>query len=578
MASRAARPLVASILPAAVGRAASPGLALVAALAAVLAGAPADAAADETSTTDKLRILYSSRFTFTDDGLPLITVEIMSGQREVHLSSPGGLAVLPDGDGGSATLVDGARTWTVRAEDVTAAEIREWTVVERLAPDDAAGATDAIATWHGRGFEPHPFEVGTLFAVDGEVIDTREVLIAIDPVAPGLGAARAKATALRHGVTTSVHRELVRRPRGTLVATSGGTTIRNPSVLWFRPRRADDTVGVADVPTSTGGSQLVTGVEDRRYWGAVYVALGSDGTLTAVNAVAEDKLLAGLVPAEIFADAPEAALDAQAIAARTELLEKIGQRNLTEPYLLCSTQQCQVYAGAGKEHPRTTAAVTRTRGVVVLRDGGGLADTRYSASAGGRTEDNDAIWGGAPDPSLRGRLDTKRTGDELSRTFATITDANIAAFLDAPADKFWSGSTTWGKRHFRWTVELTTPALSALVAKAYPGVGTVTGLAPVRRSPSGRIQAVRITGKRGEVVVEGDLVIRRLLGGLKSTLAVIEPRGPAAAPTSFAIRGAGFGHGVGMDQVGAIGMAAGGKDAAEILRNYYRGTHLHRIY
>lgn len=548
------------------------------ALATALALAPAAAAADETSTTDKLRILYSSRFTFTDDGLPLITVEIMSGQREVKLSAPAGLAVLPDGDGGSAAVVDGARTWVVRAEDVAPAEIREWTVVERLAPDDATGASDAIATWKERGYDAHPFEVGTLFAVDGEVIDTRETLIAIDPVGPGLGAARAQAIAVRHGVTTSVHRELVRRPRGTIVAHSGATTIRNPSVLWFRPLRAEDTVGVADVPTSTGGSQLVTGTEDRRYWGAVYVTLGADGTLTAVDAVAEDKLLAGLVPAEMFADAPDAALDAQAIAARTELLEKLGQRNLTEPYLLCSTQQCQVYAGAGKEHPRTTAAVTRTRGVVVLRDGGGLADTRYSASAGGRTEDNDAIWGGAPDPSLRGRLDVKRTTDELGKSFATITDANLEAFLDAPPERFWSGATTWGLRHFRWTVELSTAELSALVAKAYPAVGTVTALEPVRRSPSGRIQAIRITGGRGQVVVEGDLAIRRLLGGLKSTLAMITTRGPAGAPTRFVIRGAGFGHGVGMDQVGAIGMAAGGKDAAAILKNYYRGTHLHRLY
>jgi stage II sporulation protein D len=548
------------------------------ALAALLAVPPLSALADETSTADKLRILYSNRFTFTDDGLPLITVEIMSGQREVRLSAPGGLAVLPDGLGGSATVVDGARGWVVRAQATAPAEIREWTVVERLMPDDGAGATAATATWRARGFDPHTFEVGSLFAVDGEVIDTREILIAIDPVLPGQAAARAAAIATRHGVLTSVHRELVRRPRGTLVATSGATTISNPSVLWFRPLRAEDTVGVADVPTNTGGSQLDVGKEDRRYWGAVYVTLGSDGTLTAVNAVAEDKLLAGLVPSEIFPDAPEAALDAQAIAARTELLEKLGRRNLTEPYRLCSTQQCQVYAGAGKEHPRTTAAVTRTRGQVLLRDGGGLADIRYSASAGGRTEDNDLIWGGAPDPSLRGQVDTKRPTDELSRTFATITEANLAAFLDAPADKFWSGATAFGKRHFRWTVELGASELSTMLARTYPGVGTVTALVPVRRSASGRIAVLKIKGTKGEALVEGDLTIRRTLGGLKSSLIQITARGPAAAPTGFTIRGAGFGHGVGMDQVGAIGMASAGKDAKAILRHYYRGTHLHRLY
>ncbi len=548
-------------------------LAAAAAVLCVLAGA---ARADETSTSDKLRILYSNRFTFTDDGLPLITVEVMSGQREVRLSAPGGLVIMPDGDGGSTTTVSGARTVVVRGDGARPAEIREWTVVERLTPDDAPGVAAALERWRARGFEPHGFEIGTLFAVAGAVIDTREQLIAIDPVAPGQAAARARAIAAKHEVTTSVHRELVRRPRGTVVAEQDATVVRNPSVLWFRPARAGDTITVADVPTKTGGSQLETGHEDRRYWGAVYVTFGSDGNLTAVNAVAEDKLLAGLVPSEIFPDAPEAALAAQAIAARTELLEKIGRRNLTEPYLLCSTQQCQVYAGAGKEHPRTTKAVARTRGVVVLRDGGGLADTRYSASAGGHTEDNDVTWGGAPDPSLRGRVDTADA--RLARTFATIDDGNLEAFLAAAPDAFWSGASRWGKKHFRWTVEIDAAALTALVGKHYPKVGTLTGLEVVRRSKSGRVTALRLVGSGATVIAEGDLHLRRLLGGLKSTLFAVRGDGRRGAPTSFTFRGAGFGHGVGMDQVGAIGMAAAAKSHAEILGHYYRGTHLHRLY
>lgn len=529
------------------------------------------ARADETSTADKLRILYSSRFTFTDEGLPLVTVEVMSGQREVRLSAPGGLVILPDGEGGSATRIAGATSVEVTSEDAVPAELREWTVVERLSPDDASGIAQAQATWTRRGLEPHGFEVGTLFAVDGEVIDTREHLIAVAPVAPGKGAAKAKAIALAHDVVTTVHRELVRRPRGTIVARAGDTTVSNPSVLWFRPARAGDTITVRDVPTNTGGSQLATGKEDRRYWGAVYVTFGSDGTITAVNAVAEDKLLAGLVPSEIFPDAPESALEAQAIAARTELLEKIGRRNLTEPYLLCSTQQCQVYAGAGKEHPRTTRAVAKTRGVVMLRDGGGLVDARYSASAGGRTEDNDAIWGGAPDSSLRGKADT--TDRKLAERFAVIDDKNLDAFLAASPDAFWSGSSRWGKKHFRWTVETSTKDLSAYVARVYPSVGTVTALEVVRRGRSGRVQALRVVGTKATVIAEGDLHLRRLLGGLKSSLFAVK-----ATPAGFTFRGAGFGHGVGMDQVGAIGMAQAGKSHAEILANYYRGMHLHRLY
>ncbi len=536
------------------------------ALLVVSAAVAAPAAADETSATDKLRILYSTRFTFTDDGLPLVTVEIMSGQKAVHLRARGGIAVRPDGAGGSAVEADGADAWTVTVEDGRPAVLQDWTVVETLAPDDSRGIAAGLARWKARGFEPRTFELGTVFGVEGEVIDTREVRIAIDPVAAGKGSARAAEVARRYGVATRVHQELVRRPAGTIVARSGATTIRNPSVLWFQPRRASETIAVADVPTGTGGSQLETGSEDRRYWGSVYATLDHDGALTVANAVGEDKLLAGLVPAEMYPDAPAAALEAQAIAARTELLQKIGRRNLTDPFLLCSSQQCQVYAGAGKEDARTTRAIEATRGIVLLRDGGGLVDVRYSASCGGHGEDNDAIWGGDPDPSLRGRADG--AGGGMTR----ITDGNIGAFLDGERDA-WCNQPRLGKGKFRWTETVSAGDLTARVATEHPEVGRVQRLIARQRGASGRIGVLAIEGDQGRVEIAGDLHIRRLLGGLKSTLFEVHREGDA-----FVFRGAGFGHGVGMCQMGAIGMASAGKSHAQILAHYFRGTHLHRLY
>lgn len=522
--------------------------------------------ADETSATDKLRILYSTRFTFTDEGLPLITVEIMGKRKDVRLRARSGIVVRPDGLAGSIIEADAGEAWTITAEGTRPAVIHEWTVVETLAPEDTAGVTAAIARWKQRGFDARPFEIGTVFGVDGEVIDTREIKIGIDPVAAGKGAARAADHARRFGVATSVHQDLVRRPSGTIVARSGSTTIRNPSVLWFMPKKSSETITVADVPTGTGGSQLKTGTEDRRYWGAVYVTLDHDGSLLAANAVPENKLLAGLVPAEIYPDSPPAALEAQAIAARTELLEKIGRRNLTDPFLLCSTQQCQVYAGAGKEDPRTTRAVEKTRGIVLLRDGGGLVDIRYSASCGGHSEDNDAIWGGAADPSLRGRADDPRGG--VSR----VTDETIDAFLDGGHDA-WCARGKLGKGRFRWTQRLRADELGARIAMDYPEIGRVKSLVAKQRGVSGRIGVLAIRGDKGTVDVAGDLKIRRLLGGLKSTLFKVEREGDV-----FVFHGAGFGHGVGMCQMGAIGMAGAGKPHAKILGHYYRGTHLHKLY
>jgi SpoIID/LytB domain protein len=534
------------------------------ALAVALAAAPA--LADETSATDKLRILYSTRFTFTDDGLPLVTVEIMSGQKVVHLRARGGVTVRPDGAGGSAVDSDGGEAWTISVDDARPAVLTDWTVVETLAADDARGATAALARWKSRGFEPRTFELGTVFGVDGEVIDTREVRVAVDPVAAGKGSARAADVARRFGVATSVQQELVRRPAGTIVARSGATTIRNPSVLWFQPRKPGETIAVADVPTGTGGSQLETGSEDRRYWGAVYATLDHDGALVVANAVGEDKLLAGLVPAEMYPDAPAAALEAQAIAARTELLQKIGRRNLTDPFLLCSSQQCQVYAGAGKEDPRTTRAIEATRGIVLVRDGGGLVDVRYSASCGGHGENNDAIWGGEADPSLRGRPDGGNGA--MSR----ITDDNIGAFLDGDRDA-WCNQPRLGKGKFRWTERVSAAELTARVATEHPEIGRVQRLVARQRGSSGRIGVLAIEGDKGKVEIAGDLHIRRLLGGLKSTLFEVARQGDA-----FVFRGAGFGHGVGMCQMGAIGMAAAGRSHTQILAHYYRGSHLHRLY
>ncbi|HEY4178968.1 MAG TPA: SpoIID/LytB domain-containing protein [Kofleriaceae bacterium] len=524
------------------------------------------ARADETSATDKLRILYSTRFTFSDEGLPLVTVEIMGAQREAKLRAKGGITVRPDGVGGAAVEADGGDAWTITAENTKPALITEWTVVETLSPDDTSGIAQAVTRWKDRGFDPRSFEIGTVFGVDGEVIDTRETRIAIDPQPQGKGTARAAELGKRFGIPTQIHQELVRRPSGTIVAKSGSTVIKNPSVLWFGPKKATETLTVVDVPTGTGGSQMETGKENRSYWGSVYVTLDHDGALEVVNAVSEEKLLAGIVPAEMYPDSPTAALEAQAIAARTELLQKIGRRSLTDPFLLCSTQQCQVYAGAGHEDPRTTKAIEKTRGLVLLRDGGGMVDVRYSASCGGHTEDNDAIWGGEADPSLRGREDTGKAA------VSKITDDNVAAFLADDHDA-WCSKAKQGQKSFRWTEKLRADDLSARLAVDYPQIGRVKGLVPKQRGVSGRIGVITVQGDKGSVDITGDLKIRRSLGGLKSTLFTVEKSGD-----SFVLTGAGFGHGVGMCQMGAIGMAGAGKTNKEILSHYYRGTHLHRLY
>jgi SpoIID/LytB domain protein len=105
------------------------------------------------------------------------------------------------------------------------------------------------------------------------------------------------------------------------------------------------------------------------------------------------------------------------------------------------------------------------------------------------------------------------------------------------------------------------------------GIGTVDGLAVVRRGSSGRALSLRVDGERGSATVHGELRIRRLLGDLPSAMFVV-----AADGEGWTFRGGGWGHGVGMCQWGAIGRAAAGQDHRRILGAYFSGAGVARIY
>ncbi len=516
------------------------------------------AGADELSGADKLRVLWSSQFAWTREGLPLVTVRVAEGRDEFAVSGRD-LAVLPDGDGG-AELHAGAR-WTVRLDGAgQPAKVRWHVVVARAAPSQAEKLQAEAAAWRARGFSPRSFESGALFAVRGAVIDNRRLLLAaVARDDEAAAQAAAKEIAAKYHVETSLHPEVVERSRGTLVARDEhGNLVRNDSVIWF----------AASTPITVAP---VDGEARRSYFGAIYVTVDARGKLAAVNAVPEDKLLDGLLPAEMGAGAPAEALKAQAVAARNELLAKIGTRHLTDPYRLCASVHCQVYAGAGREDARTTAAVAATRGEVLVRGDGSLVDAVYSASCGGHTEDNDRAWGGPPDPSLRGALDADGADARALARFARVDDA--AAFLGAlPAQPYCSAAK--GGAAFRWTARV--PA--AAIADA-AGVGAIADLQVLERGVSGRAVRIKLVGARGEKEVAGELAIRRALGNLKSALFTFTvERASDGRPAAFLFSGGGHGHGIGLCQSGAMGMAERGKDYRAILQHYYRDATVKKLY
>jgi len=521
--------------------------------------------ADEFSGADKLRSIYSAEFRFTKDGLPVVPVAVAEGLSSVTLSGPSGkLRLLPEGDGGAEVRADDS--WQIRASSTSPAKLRYWAVVWRGPVAKSQQADGELAAWQGRGEKPRRFEQGTLFGVGGEVIDRRECLVGVGPFSSteaaeqGMEGLAKKAPLVHPGVFT----ELVDRPHGQLeaIGEKSGCRVRNEGVLWF--------VAADDAPLRVEGigeKTRISGV----YAGRIYVTLDRHGSLAVVNAVPENKLLAGLIPAEIFPSAPEEALKAQAIAARGELLSKIGTRHIGDPYRLCSQTHCQVYAGVGHETPRTTAAVEATRGEVLFEAGGDdLADPVYSANCGGHSENNENVWAEMSAlPSLRGHRDAvPRADDPYARG---ITNENVTAFIDKAPPAYCGQARLGAGDRFRWTVTRSAVELDKLLAKYR--LGPVKSIEVLERGVSGRARAVRVSGATRAEVIRGELRIRQAFGSLRSSLFVVEMRAGSAV-----FRGAGFGHGVGMCQTGAVGMAETGKSYREILRHYYPGTTLRKLW
>lgn len=533
--------------------------------------------ADELSGADKLRVVYSNQFAWTREGLPLVTVRVAEGRSEVVLSASNPLAgvrVLPDGDGGAE--IRGGGTWTLHVEGGRPAKIRWHVVVGKLLPGDAQ-LPEALKLWRERGLSPRTFEIGSVFGMKGEVLDSRRVLVTVSP-ADDEAQARTQARALgeKYKGDFGVHPEVAERPRGLVVAVDDrGASVRNDGILWFAPA-PNGLLEVKDVDTERGGK------ETRRYFGKVYVTVDNQGTLAVVNAVPEDKLLAGLVPAEMSAGAPIEALKAQAVAARNELLAKLGTRHLTDPYRLCALQHCQVYAGAGREDGRSTSAVVATEGELLMRNTGGIVDTVYSASCGGHTEDNDRAWGGAADPSLRGSLDGDAgTRKRLAPFAGRIDDEHVRAWLDesldSPSPRVFCARPKEARSNFRWTAKVDLPAVGSRA-----GVGALSGIEVLERGVSGRVVLLTLTGDGGVREVRGELEVRRALGAptlLKSALFVLElQRGSDGKLIAAAVRGGGHGHGIGMCQTGAVGMAEAGASYRDILKHYYGASHVRRMY
>jgi len=549
-------------------------------LALALVGSPVMAQEQEGedfTRRDRTALLYQTKFLFTQDNVPIVTIGLVEGETQVAFEADGPFEFQPEGIGGPSTRIGkGRTTCTARLDDGVPARIRYWVGLSRVASRDLDALRRERASWEGRVSGVRAFQRGSIFGFYGRVLDNRTTTLVEDAPfdAPDAARARRDELAAKTGAgTLEVFEEVVERPRGTVrVSCTGveallavpGMVMITPSDGWpFKLRSVE-----------FGKGFPWHGREDRTYRGRLVLTPDRNGKLAAVNAVDAETLLKGLVPSEIYVDAPPAALRAQATCARGELFAKLGNRHTADPYMVCADVHCQVYKGLTREDPRTSKAVDDTRGRMLFA-GGGLVDSVYGANCGGHSESG-AVWQGSGHDYLKGVPDAP----EGIGVFADgeRSDEKVRAFIVSPPKGLYCGATKYGKDSFRWRKVVGADEIrSGIKEQTGTDPGEVRSMRSVERGVSGRILRLEVKGDKATVLLSPELRIRKALGGLRSSLFVVDEAAEGGG-RGFAFTGAGFGHGVGMCQVGAIGMAQAGIAFEEILRHYYPGSDLLQIY
>ena len=279
------------------------------------------------------------------------------------------------------------------------------------------------------------------------------------------------------------------------------------------------------------------------------------------------------------------------VGGERHLIRWYDQESHTE-FDVCADDHCQRYQGIAKATaPAVFEAMHATTGQVLVYDEA-LCDARFSKSCGGMTEAYAAAWEDWQVPYLTARYD----GDTFPAGFSLpLTDeANATRWILGAPEAFCNTTdhTILARvlpsfdqetvDFYRWRVTLAqAQAQELLRTKLGLDVGPIHRLEPVARGASGRLVRLRIVGERETCVIGKELEIRRALSSshLYSAAFVVQPEPHhARVPEHFTLIGAGWGHGVGLCQIGAALMAARGYAHEHILAHYYTGATLHTLY
>ena len=369
--------------------------------------------------------------------------------------------------------------------------------------------------------------------------------------------------------------------------------------LCFKPQSPDDSFSLMDVVI--GVNFHWQRLETQTFRGSLRL-LADGGKIWAINDLPVEDYLESVISSEMSAQSSLPLLMAHAVISRSWLMSQIDgntapntQASHGDAFIrwydhtdhtlfdVCADDHCQRYQGITKEtSPNVAEAIRRTRGEL-LTYGDEICDARFSKCCGGAMEEFQYCWDDTPKPYLKGIGDTPEetipdlTVEENARqwilsspkSFCNTTDKRI---LSQVLNDYDQETTDF----YRWRVSYTQEELSKLVEKKLgAGLGTITDMRPLKRGTSGRICELRITGTKKTIVVGKELEIRRALSEshLYSSAFVVEKQGD-----TFTLIGAGWGHGVGLCQIGAAVMGDKGYAYDEILRHYYPGVEIEKAW
>ena len=415
--------------------------------------------------------------------------------------------------------------------------------------------------------------------------------------------------------------------KGTLVEGKQDVEYREGGILWngnlyreltFVPQSPDASFSLCDV---TIGINFHWERQETQTFSGTLKLVVEEEKIVAINVLPVEDYLVSVISSEMSASASPEFLKASAVISRSWLYAQIEKRKKMNGYDrgffsfnksdgelirwydredhtifdVCADDHCQRYQGITRaSHKAVADAVEATRGQILMY-GEEICDARFSKCCGGATEEFEYCWEDRHLPYLSSIRDKahahggeRPAAPDLTReeeaekwirstpdAFCNTTDKEI---LKQVLNDYDQETTDF----FRWRVEYAQAELAGLIAeKLKTDFGSILDLVPVERGPGGHLSKLKIVGTKETLVIGKELEIRRVLSRnhlLSSAFVVDRVDADGGIPAGFVLTGAGWGHGVGMCQIGAAVMGARGYRYDEILKHYYDGISIRTLY